>query len=254
MKRRMLMLVLFGVLVGSVQAIIVQDLDFTGNPGDPLPAGWVDYYGGIDYDGVGALDLSVVGVDDAHILYTPDIGAGEFDLQVSFKDVLFSPQGGTWMDQGIYLTIYDGTDEIYIGLEGGFLDYGTLWFDAFSLSDTSGDNIATSYTAANIGEITNADYNVSWVEDTPGGAGTYTVDIVLNAGLATENTLSRSFASSAVTNTAANRQMNIVTYAYDGYFAGTAPLGASLDSLTIVPEPATLALLGLGGLLLRKRR
>ncbi len=252
--KKMLILVLCGVLIGSAQAIVVQNLDFTGDPGDPLPGTWVDYYDNIDYDGAGALDLSVAGVDGSPLMYTPDIGIGDFEMQVSFKDVLFSPQGGTWMDQGIYLTIYDGTDEIYIGLEGGFLDYGTLWFDAFSLSDTSGDNIATSYTAANIGEITTADYNVSWVEDTPGGAGTYTVDIVLNAGLATENTLSRSFASSAVTNTAANRQMNIVTYAYDGYFAGTAPLGASLDSLTIVPEPATLALLGLGGLLLRKRR
>ena len=91
----------------------------------------------------------------------------------------------------------------------------------------------------------------------------YLYPAMTNAGLATDGSISANFGGIGDTGgIALNGQA--MTFSVDALKAGTITLYESfdgaegnwsaLDTITIVPEPATMALLGLGGLLLRRKK
>ena len=234
MRKKMLIMVLCSVLIGSAQALIPQVQSFNGNHGDPMPAGWDWYITPIDYDGAGSLDMSISGEDAGRVFYTTDIGTGDYQMHVKFKDVSFDPGG--LRDQTIQIEFYGhATDFVSFKLLGGAGGGGTaLFWDAYSWSAGPVEGvdywIPTTYTSATIGTIVTVDFNIEWVEDVPPpptNSGTITVDIVLNAGLPSEVTLGpKSFTADSDYPVDA-KQLNITTGAFDA--SGTAPFGVKLD-------------------------
>ena len=244
MRTKMVMVMLCCLLIGSVQAVNPELQEFNGNPGDPLPGTWLDAYANLDYNGTGGIDLASNGANVDYILYTPDIGFGDFSMQVNFTDVSLTPGWTGGPDQGINIQMYATEINILtVALQAGWtaetsvLRYvieTTLSPDPAKTDPgaTGYFAVETPYTAATIGSIVTVDFNITWVEDTPGVTGTYKVDIVFNAGLGSEDTYSRNFASDAITGRTEEgygQQVNILGSSYDANLGGAAPFVCTLD-------------------------
>lgn len=244
MRKKMVMVMLCCLLIGSVQAVIPELQEFDGNPGDPLPGTWMDLYANNDYNGIGGIDWASNGVNATYFMYTPDIGFGDFSMQVNFTDVLLTPGWADGPDQGMTIEMYaTETNLLTVALQAGWtgetnvLRYvieTTLSPDPAKTDpgETGYSAVEMPYTAATIGSIEAVDFNITWVEDTPGGTGVYRVDIVLNPGLPSEDTYSRSFASDAITGRTYPgyaHQVNIIGSSYDGNLGGAAPFVCTLD-------------------------
>ena len=210
---------------------------FTDTFDGPTMTNWVEYIPGA-YNGSGQYVLS----DNDYIYRTLDTdgsGDGSFQMSMSVSDIDMgsSPIGGstpgTWLNYLIYTgSVYDlhimaENVATFPGTENTILNYG-LW-GAWDYQET-------------VGTLTSLDLLVNYNES----ALTYTISRAINGG---------AMQQVAVHNSAGSGSDYKIEYIYSGTTNGFPgePTHA-LDNYTIVPEPATLALLCLGGLVLRRRK
>jgi len=266
MKKVQLILALIAVmgLSSAGYALNTYSDDFDG-PAFETPGAW-STWGSPAFNGSGQYVLTSMTSAEG---YTPDIyqgdgmyrtiGAGDFVMDLSLSSVNMSPGGGGWrvffmkvidgtIDTGSGGQSISGTEYIQPNIDSWFCmntEWGpigentTLWVDA---EGAQWDGY--SYF---IGAITDFDMTLTWDES----AGEFTLDWSANSGA-----VSGSWTSDADFSASTANRMELfyvdASMADHSYYANS--MAIEMDSYSLTPEPATIALLGLGGLVLLRRR
>jgi hypothetical protein len=266
MKKVQLILALIAVMGLSSAAYALDQYsdDFDG-PDFETSGKW-STWGSATFNGSGQYVLAAMATDDGYVadIYQGDgmyrtIGAGDFVMELSVSKVDQQVSGGGW--KVFFMKIIDGT--IDTG-SGGQSMSGTefiqpnldTWWNTNTEWGPLGENgsvyvdaegTGSDFYSYFIGTITDFDMTLTWDEAT----GEFTLDWSANSDAYSDSWTSDADFSAST----ANRMELFYVDASptdDPYYPHS--MTVELDSYNLTPEPATIALLGLGGLVLLRRR
>jgi hypothetical protein len=258
MMKKFIVLMLCLMLTGSASAVVVYSTDFDGNPGDdPLADGYFAWTTGTtgDYTGTGHYSLhSAVNTDYDGLGY--NIYAGDFTSEIHLDN--YSASTGptddvNWEYTEFIWNTYD--DNGYISLQ--ITNWGgDMYFKALEWSNTNGWVNYVQPIVTDSVSIGSLDLRETWTDDpTPGKTGTWVFEYNLND---TGWTLWHTITSDLYEDEAsALRWGQFYVAGYQNWGAPydvVSEISVDVDYYSVVPEPVTSVLLGLGGLVLLRRR
>ncbi len=256
--KRFFVLLMCGVMAGSALAVIPYTDNFDAAPGtDVTDSGYWAWSTGGDYSGDGYFHLQ-----SADGLTYPGLGfnvlPGDFTAEIQLENYSAS-LGPTDMVADFEFTefiwnTYD--DNGYVSLQITNW-WGDMYFKALQWDNALGWINFVQPVVTDSTTINSLDLRKTWTDDPAAGmTGQWDFEYNLNdEGWTAWHTIT----SDQYTDEAsAARWGQFYAIGHQDYnptwYAALSEISVDVDSYTITPEPATLVLLGLGGLLLRRRR
>ncbi len=279
------MLLLCCAVASSASAIFYETYDFVGTPGMDVwtatngtgggtNTGFADYQYGWDTGWQANIEASGQGVnfDSAYdpvysanqtkYIWNNDWqrdGEGDFDLTVRFDNIALDTTTGWNSYSEYHWAVNDenfGVDTANHRIGFKTWDFGDgngaqLFLQNLSWDSTNGfygheDVVyeADGVTPVDAGTISSIEMQIGW-RDTAGVGGIWSAEFLLNAGLADERTVVKPDVAYL---------RDALPDRWDYLWGSSEGMQIDLDYYSMTPEPATMALLGLGGILLRRKR
>ncbi len=234
--KKLLILTVCLMLASSASAIVTPYTDDFGGPVGTLDAGWTDTGAtqATTYNGAGGATQASVVDDGWKIEHT--IGTGDFHAELNLDNIQI-PNGGYGFSQ-YYLHLQD----VAGGFQLGFKTWANVIYVENIDNVLFGPNWAIDALPA--ASITSFDMVIDFTEAT----GNLSMDYSFNGGALQNLTNTYGYAGDAT------RYLGVKTDYWGTTYNAGANASGDIDYFTVTPEPATMALLGLGGLLLRRRR
>ena len=266
MKKVQLILALIALMGLSSAAYALNEYsdDFDG-PGFETAGKWTEW-GNPAFNGSGQYVQTSLTTGDgyeADVLQGDGIyrtiGAGDFVMNLSLSSVDMDPPNGGW--RVYFMKVIDGAVTAGTGQDWDYTEYIQpnldSWFNTNTEWGALGENTTlwvdaeaaqwSGYSSYSLGEVTDFELQLIWDEPTK----EFTLNWSANDGDESGSWTSDSGYSASTANRTELFYVD-ASMADHAYYVNA--MAIELDSYNLTPEPATIALLGLGGLALLRRR